>query len=978
MLSSSLVIITDISDVHGAENEDNILFDMGNGETSWYGAESGSSVDEVLKNTAEANGHEYSSLGDLTIDGISKKTIGSTSTGGSLKSSGTTGKFSDSIWNVYIWKDTVEGKKWVEISLSAEYDGGHLALAFYPEGIVPTVTPEFKTSWTMIRGDAAQTGRQDNVVISDDEAEVKWGHKIGGKSGIIAAVLYVENLIFAKFSTKEETDEVEGQPRLICFNLEGESIWEFRYSGIESYETATPVIVGEHIYIASTEGMVYKLPWRDGPGENDENVTSFGGKTPSELGEDDVIPTDEEGQLSGFNYKFKGTGSLVYDSGAIYCMATNGMMYCFDLDLNLLWSQQMGGSTYYVSPTIYDDYVFAGALNGHLYVFDKADGNIIASEEVYTRKMGDTKFGNVSAVYVFKQESKYRLIFSVSDGRGMSSVIGGIGIYEFDPSTEDKLKEIFLIADRDSMGLTGNYHIPVVTDDFEGTYFITTKGLYKVDTNGRYEALNDKIPSTKGPPILINGDSIYLSPYTITGPVFEMSLEGEILSEWYSDSPVRNYGMSPVIFVNGLMIYGNDAGLIVASGTLPEYVPQVIEKKSLLETLVEYLIIILLILVIIYVVMRFAFKIKNPYRQAWQKFNYYLTGEDLRHNTKSRHKLFVMLLAGTAVTILVFIICLCVGPTATLSIPEMFSSLSSAISKGGKGLDYNELMVYESRLPRTMAALAVGIGLSVAGSMYQAIIRNPLVDPYIMGVSAGAGTAALAVIAFDFTFFGLFSPHSIYLTAFTAIIGGILAFGITMLIAEKSGGSSINYVLAGVVVGLAFSAFQTLMLSMSGQKVSNALSWLFGSFANVVWEQVWLVLIPVLILSLIPLIWAKEFNLVLLGEEQAQQMGLNVKWFNRIMLVLASVLASFCVAFVGIIGFVGLVVPHVCRMILGSDHRLVLPASITLGGALVMLADLSARMLYYGQELPVGAITTMIGVPVFAYLLVMRGRMYEG
>lgn len=979
MVSSALAITIDISDVHGAEGEGNILFDMGNGETSWYEAEHGSTVGEVLKNTAEANGYEYgySNSEGITLNGISKKIIGSSVPGGDFKNSGTTGKKSVSGWNIHTWNDSSEIKEWMTISdLSTEYNGEDLALAFYPSGVVPVETPEFKSSWTMIRGDAAQTGRQDDVVIPDDDAEDIWEHKVGGISGVCAATLYVENYVLVKFSTKNEKDEEDGQPRIICFNLKGDTEWIFKYPGINSYETSTPIIVGEHIYTASTEGMIYKLPWREGPGDNNENVTSFEEKIFSELDNDDAIPAIA-GETSGFKYNFEGTGSLVYDSGAIYCMATSGMMFCFDLDLNLLWSQQMGGSTYYVSPTVYGDYVFAGALDGHIYIFDKSDGNIVASEKIYTRTIGNTEYGNVSAVSVLEQDSKYRLIFSVGDGRGMSSVVGGVGVYEFDPSTKE-LAKVFLIADRDTLGLTGNYHIPIATDDFEGTYFITTKGLYRIDVNGVYKEMNNGIAKVKAPPILINGKSLYLSTYPPVAPVYEMSLEGEILSEWYSESSVRNYGMSPIIFVDGLMIYGNDAGLIAASGILPEYAPPVFEDKSILETLVEYLIIIILILVIIYAIMRFAFKIKNPYRHAWHKFRYYLTGEDLRHNTKSRHKLFVMLLAGTTVTIAVFIVCLCVGPTATLPVSEMFSSLSSAISKGGKGLDYNELMVYESRLPRTITALAVGIGLSIAGSMYQAIIRNPLVDPYIMGVSAGAGTAALAVIAFDFTFFGLFSPHSIYLTAFTAIIGGVLAFGVTMLIAEKSGGSSINYVLAGVVVGLAFSAFQTLMLSMSGQKVSNALSWLFGTFANVVWEQVWLVLIPVLILSLIPLIWAKEFNLVLLGEEQAQQMGLNVKWFNRIMLIMASVLTSFCVAFVGIIGFVGLVVPHVCRMILGSDHRLVLPASITLGGALVMLADLSARMLYYGQELPVGAITTMIGVPVFAYLLVKRGRMYEG
>jgi iron complex transport system permease protein len=389
--------------------------------------------------------------------------------------------------------------------------------------------------------------------------------------------------------------------------------------------------------------------------------------------------------------------------------------------------------------------------------------------------------------------------------------------------------------------------------------------------------------------------------------------------------------------------------------------------------------VILVILAAVYVIIRLVKKEDKPFNYISRSVKHYLGGEDLRHNKRSKNRLRVVLGIGVFISVAVFFTCLCVGYHATMSFGEMLSSLFSAIVNGGADpSNLNEIRIFESRLPRTLAAFGVGVGLSIAGSMYQAIIRNPLVDPYIMGVSAGAGTAAVAVIAFDFTFFGLMGSGSIYSTAVIAMIGGLIAFAITMFIAERAGGASINYVLAGVVVGLAFSAVQTLMLSMAGHSVSNALTWLFGSFANISWDQVWLILLPGLAMALVPLIWAKEFNLVLLGEDQAQQMGLNVRRFNRAMLILASLLTSLCVAFVGIIGFVGLVIPHLCRMMLGGDHRLVLPTSIAFGGALMMFADLASRTLYLGQELPVGAITTMIGVPVFAYLLVRRGRMYEG
>lgn len=355
-----------------------------------------------------------------------------------------------------------------------------------------------------------------------------------------------------------------------------------------------------------------------------------------------------------------------------------------------------------------------------------------------------------------------------------------------------------------------------------------------------------------------------------------------------------------------------------------------------------------------------------------------MDGDSRKHIDIKRHRARFILCAGIVILFAMFLLSISVGPTGVQNPVEALMNLWSAISKGGEGLTPEELAAYSSRLPRTVAAIGVGVGLAVAGSAYQAVIRNPLVDPYIMGVSSGAGTMAVAVIAFDFTFFGLFSPHSIYLTAASAIVGGLVAFGTTMLLAQRAGGTTNSYVLSGVVVGLVFSAVQTVMIVFSGDRISSALMWLFGSFASISLVEAFSVLIPALVLSIIVLRYAKELNLVLLGEDQARQMGLDVRRFNALILILASVLASVCVAFVGIIGFVGLVIPHFCRMLFGGDHRLVLPASMAFGGCLMIFADLLSRMIVLGIELPVGAITTLIGVPVFAYLLIRKGRIYNG
>ena len=367
-----------------------------------------------------------------------------------------------------------------------------------------------------------------------------------------------------------------------------------------------------------------------------------------------------------------------------------------------------------------------------------------------------------------------------------------------------------------------------------------------------------------------------------------------------------------------------------------------------------------------------------PEGKSVQSLKRIIDGDGETHTSRKKHRSKFILVFGVVLTFLLALASICIGQTSILSPIDALSSLFSAIGKGGTGLEGNEILVYEDRLPRTLMTIGVGIGLSIAGATYQALIRNPLVDPYIMGVSSGAGTFAIAVIGFNFTFFGLISIHSEYLTAIAAIFGGLLAFAATMLLARAAGRTTNGYLLSGVIIGLLFSAVQTAMIKFMGHKVSNSMAWLFGSFSNATLTQSLIVIVAAAILVTLLMRKAKELNLVLLGENEARQMGLDVKKFTTVMLILASVLASFCVAFCGIIGFVGLVVPHLCRMIFGGDHRLVMPASIAFGGAMMILADLVARMALHSQELPVGAITTLIGVPVFAYLLIKRGKIYNG
>lgn len=947
-----------------ATGDTDVLLDHGNGSVEWTQS-SGGTVEDVLADAMIGLGVDFEiSSGTISVDGVSSKTVGSSSNGGSLEESGATGATVTTEWHVFLW----DGSSWVETDeLSAPADASAVALAFYPDGIAPVVTPDHPYAVTMSRGDSSNTGNFDADYSSGEEYEVTWS-----ETGTAHAnILYAGGYVFQKYGI-----DSTGTARVVCIDGEtGEHVWEFEFTSGSNYESSTPLIVGDWIYVATMTGYIYRIPLYEGPGENNANVTSIGGVPFSEASPVEAVLKDFE---VGNTYD-SGFSSMVFDSGVIYVTHSNGMVYCFDTDLSLIWSQMLDGSTYLVAPTVYDGYLFTGALDGRLYVLDAVGGGIVADTTVAQYRYQSKVYGGVGQVAVQPTgNGTYTLYMTFSDGLGMSQINCGFAIYEFSPSG-NVLVERYRNED---LGDMGRYILPVDTPDFRGVYFVAAPGsgtnLYRIDSAGNLETMTEGLAEIHSAPVLADDRYIYLVSYSSSDPIYQISLDGTIVGTASCPSGVRNFNMIPLVVLGDTIFGGTDSGIYRFDGAFPVYVaPSLEQGQPLILIIAEIVAAILVALGLVYAVLRFKGH-EKPFNYLKTSFLHYLYGDDQSHNTRNKHRLKFIIVIGAILTFAAFTLCLCVGSTSIENPVEAYSALFSAISKGGVGLDSLETTIYVSRLPRTIAALAVGIGLSVAGCIYQAIIRNPLVDPYIMGVSSGAGVAAIAVIAFDFTFFGMFSSHSIFLTAITACIGGLIAFACTMLLAEKSGGSAINYVLSGVVIGLAFSAVQTIMLTMAGNKLSNALSWLYGSFAEVTWSQVGIIVFLAVFLSLVPLIWAKELNLVLLGEDQARQMGLNVRRFNRWMLILASILTSVCVAFCGVIGFVGLVIPHLCRMLLGSDHRMVLPASICFGGVMLMLADLLARTGYYGMELPVGAITTVIGIPVFAYLLIKRGRMYDG
>ncbi len=943
------------------------LLDYGNGNTKWINTSSASTVSETVTGTLTSAGVSCTISGaSITIAGIGTTTVGAASTGGSMSASGTTGVTVESSWHIYRWNNSTS--KWEVLDsshYSDAYSSDKLAVGYYPTGMTPTANPACKSTWTMYGGDAESSFNQ-TVGGMDTKVSQTWQtHGDGSQMsawGCYCGALYADNMFIVKTGGKltayraGEADS-EGNPVIV---------WQFSYKSGQ-IEMACPVIAGTMVFVPTTKNVVYGFDIHDGPGENNANVIVS-----------ETIP-ESTATLEYHATYGAGATSMTYDAGCLYAKARNGMIYCWNTALELVWSYQMGGEAYFNPLTVIDGYVFAGTYDGCLYILNKTDGTLIHKEVVYqTVDSSDNPIGGCSTPTAVRTDGGYFIYATYSDGSGMNTQVGSLMEYKFDTSS-NTLTKVKDFIDNTEMGHAHSTVTRLVTDDFKGILIATSTGIFTVDTEGTAKLLNSVVGGvndTHAPLVLVNNEMIYASTYS-TQQMYSVKVDGTTVGVHTFDN--KWYAMAPVTVVDGYLARGDDNGVTGFTGVvLEEYKAPVYDQgMSLWQVLLIALAVIVVGLALLWAVLKFGLKWEKPFAELRHRIMVYFYGENYSHNTKSKRKLHLVILVGVTVTTVAAIASLCIGSNTTLGVGDALGAAISAIGKGGRGLTYNEMLIYNQRLPRALATIAVGIGLSVAGAMYQAVIKNPLVEPYIMGVSSGAGTMAVAVMLSGFTFFGLVSAQSPYLIAISAIFGGLLAFGCTMLMAEKTGGKSINYVLAGIVVGLVFSAIQSILMIRAGTKMTNALSWLYGSFTNVTWETIWLVMIPCVVLSFVPLIWAKELNLVLLGEDQAMQMGLNAKKFDRWMLIIASILTAFCVAFCGIIGFVGLVVPHLARMILGGDHRLMLPVSMAFGGLLMIVSDLLARVLLTGYELPVGAVTTIIGVPVFAYLLIRSGGRYD-
>jgi iron complex transport system permease protein len=286
-------------------------------------------------------------------------------------------------------------------------------------------------------------------------------------------------------------------------------------------------------------------------------------------------------------------------------------------------------------------------------------------------------------------------------------------------------------------------------------------------------------------------------------------------------------------------------------------------------------------------------------------------------------------------------------------------------------------IILRIRLPRIMAGVVVGAALAFAGVIYQGVFKNPMADSYVLGVSAGAAVGASFSILFGLgaLFFGL------TFTQVAAFIGAVLAMFLVYNLARV--GSRVpttTLLLCGIAVNFFLFAVVGLMEVVAGDELHAMVFWLVGGFSNVLWRDIWAIL-PIVLFGVVAVyFYARELNLMALGEETAQNLGVNIEKSKLVLLVLASLITAAAVSISGLIGFVGLMIPHLVRLVIGPDHRILLPASAITGSIFLVVCDDLARVVATPfastLELPVGIITMLAGAPFFILLLRKKKQSY--
>ena len=321
-------------------------------------------------------------------------------------------------------------------------------------------------------------------------------------------------------------------------------------------------------------------------------------------------------------------------------------------------------------------------------------------------------------------------------------------------------------------------------------------------------------------------------------------------------------------------------------------------------------------------------------------------------NDLSKRTIIIILFAAMAFAGFIFSI---VAGSVDIPLAEIWQSING--THGG----VHEKIIMNIRLPRTVVAVLVGINLSLSGAILQAVMKNPLADPHIIGISSGAGLAGIAIL--------LMLPDESWLVTPVAFLGAMAAAVCIYILAWKNGIRPVRIILAGVAVSAFLGAGISALMIFYSDRVHSALMWMVGGLSARSWPHVEMMWPYTLLGVLLALIGARSINILQLGDDIAKGLGLRVELTRILLTAVAALLAASAVSVVGLLGFVGLIVPHAARLMVGTDYRFLLPASAILGAAVVTISDTIARVAFSPVELPVGILMAVFGAPFFLFLL---------
>ncbi len=342
----------------------------------------------------------------------------------------------------------------------------------------------------------------------------------------------------------------------------------------------------------------------------------------------------------------------------------------------------------------------------------------------------------------------------------------------------------------------------------------------------------------------------------------------------------------------------------------------------------------------------------------------------------SRRKVILLIIISLA-TILSGFYVITLG-AVDIQVKEVYTIIVSSIFGEAENTSVSEGVIMQIRAPRIILALVAGIGLGSAGAIMQSLLRNPLASPYTLGISSGAAFGASLTIILGNTLLGTrFAVLSSHMVILGALTFGILTVLVINSIASLKGTEASTLILAGVAVGYMFSAGTTFMRYIAdNEELREITIWMMGGLYRANWMDI-AILLPVTIAGFLMFLrYAWDLNTLNAGDEVALNLGVDALKLRKTGTMLASGLVSFIIAYTGIIGFVGLIAPHVSRMIIGNDNRFLLIASGLSGGLLLLWADTLSRILIQPTELPVGVVTSALGAPFFLYMLLRKRRDY--